>query len=148
MPREHAVQRDVEEFHSVVCDIAPTHEVAIRRPELRADLIEEEARETVEAIREGDLVGAIDGMCDLLCVVYGTASEWGLDLAPFWREVHRSNMAKAGGPVRADGKRLKPAGWTAPDLRPILARLTLAGARAWNASRNDDAAPQGGREGA
>jgi predicted HAD superfamily Cof-like phosphohydrolase len=30
-------------------------------------------------------------------------------------------MAKAGGPKRADGKQLKPEGWTPPDLAPILA---------------------------
>lgn len=42
----------------------------IRRPDLRAALIEEEARETCEAIRRGDLVEAIDGMCDVpLCCV-------------------------------------------------------------------------------
>jgi predicted HAD superfamily Cof-like phosphohydrolase len=123
-PRRHAVQRDVEDFHRTVCDIVDESTPAIRRPELRAALIEEEARETVEAIRRGDLVEAIDGMCDLLCVVYGTASEFGIDLAPFWDEVHRTNMAKAGGPVREDGKRLKPPGWTPPDIAGVLARHT------------------------
>jgi predicted HAD superfamily Cof-like phosphohydrolase len=117
---KHQVQRDVAEFHRVVVGIADPTEPAIRRPALRAELIREEARETVDAIEAGDLVGAIDGMCDLLCVVYGTALEFGIDLAPFWDEVHRTNMAKAGGPVRADGKILKPAGWVRPDLDRIL----------------------------
>lgn len=122
----HDVQRDVAEFHRVVCEIDDQTTPAIRRPELRADLIAEEAEETVWAIRNGDLVGAIDGMCDLLCVVYGTASEFGIDLEPFWDEVHRTNMAKAGGPVRADGKRLKPPGWTPPDIAGLLDERAVA----------------------
>jgi predicted HAD superfamily Cof-like phosphohydrolase len=117
----HPVQRDVREFHRVVVGISDAETPAIRRPELRAELIREEARETVDAIEAGDLVGAIDGMCDLLCVVYGAAAEFGVDLEPFWNEVHRTNMAKAGGAVRADGKRLKPPGWMAPDIAGVLA---------------------------
>lgn len=118
----HAVQRDVEEFHRAL-DVLVGDTPAIRRPELRATLIEEEARETVEAIRAGDLVQAIDGLCDLLCVVYGAAVEFGVNLAPFWDEVHRTNMAKAGGPVREDGKRLKPDGWQPPRIAEMLVAL-------------------------
>lgn len=116
---KHSVQRDVEEFHRAL-DVPVGDSPAIRRPELRASLIEEEAQETVEAIRRGDLVEAIDGMCDVLCVIYGTAAEFGVDLAPFWDEVHRTNMAKQGGPVREDGKRLKPPGWEPPQIAAIL----------------------------
>lgn len=118
---KHSLQRDVEEFHRAL-DIPVASTPAIRRPELRAELIREEAAETVEAIERGDLVGAVDGMCDLFCVVYGTAAEFGIDLAPFWDEVHRTNLAKKGGPVREDGKRLKPPGWKPPDIAGILAR--------------------------
>jgi predicted HAD superfamily Cof-like phosphohydrolase len=118
--RKHSVQLDVEDFHKVVCGLEDEATPAIRRRFLRAALIEEEAEETVWAIENGDLIGAIDGMCDLLCVVYGTAAEFGIDLAPFWDEVHRSNMAKAGGPVREDGKRLKPEGWQPPDLERVM----------------------------
>jgi predicted HAD superfamily Cof-like phosphohydrolase len=121
----HEVQRDVEAFHAAL-DI-PTHDTpGIRRPELRAALIREEADETVAAILAGDLIEALDGCCDLLAVVYGTAAEFGVDLAPFWDEVHRTNMAKVGGPVRADGKRLKPPGWTPPDLQRVLDEVAAA----------------------
>jgi predicted HAD superfamily Cof-like phosphohydrolase len=119
----HDVQSDVEAFH-VALGIPVGATPAVRRPELRANLIREEARETVEAIEAGDLVAAIDGLCDLLCVVYGAAAEFGVNLAPFWDEVHRSNMAKRGGPVREDGKVLKPPGWTPPDIAGVLARVT------------------------
>lgn len=116
---KHEVQLDVENFHSAL-DIPIGETPAIRRGELRASLIEEEAAETCEAIRAGNLVEAIDGLCDLLCVTYGAAIEFGVDLAPFWLEVHRTNMAKVGGPVREDGKRLKPEGWTPPDIAGVL----------------------------
>lgn len=113
---------DVREFHEAL-DIPVSTTPKLRRGELRAALIEEEARETCEAIRSGDLIGAIDGLCDVLCVVYGAALEFGIDLDPFWNEVHRTNMAKVSGPVREDGKRLKPEGWTPPDLARVLREL-------------------------
>ncbi len=117
-----APQDDVREFHEAMSiPVAATPK--IRRPELRASLIEEEAAETCEAIRDGDLIEAIDGLCDLLCVVHGAALEFGVDLDPFWSEVHRTNMAKVGGPVRKDGKRLKPEGWTPPDLAGVMREL-------------------------
>ncbi len=117
----HSVQQDVAEFHRAL-DIPVGDSPAIRRPELRAALIEEEAKETCKALLEGDLVEAIDGMCDVLCVVYGTAVEMGVDLSKFWDAVHASNMEKRGGPTRTDGKKLKPLGWTAPDIAGVLSR--------------------------
>lgn len=65
----------------------------------------------------------IDGLCDLVYVTLGTAVEAGINLNPFFREVHRSNMLKIGGPVRADGKALKPEGWEPPRIDLILDRL-------------------------
>lgn len=53
---------------------------AIRAPELRARLIEEEVRETVEAIERGDLVETVDGLCDVLYVTYGAADVFGIEL--------------------------------------------------------------------
>lgn len=96
----------------------------MRDATLRASLIEEESLETIAALRNNDLLGTIDGLCDLLYVTYGTAVSMGLDLEPFFDEVHRSNMTKIGGPIRPDGKRLKPPGWDPPDLAKVLARQT------------------------
>lgn len=121
----HPIQHDVEDFHRAL-NIPIGDTPAIRRPGLRADLIAEEAGETCAAIILGDLVGAIDGLCDLLCVTYGAAIEFGVDLGPFWDEVHRTNMAKVGGPVREDGKIGKPSGWVGPDIAGVLARTTTA----------------------
>jgi predicted HAD superfamily Cof-like phosphohydrolase len=86
-------------------------------------LIEEEAKETVDAIRAGNLIEAVDGLMDLLVVTFGTIDEFGFDPTAFWNEVHRTNMAKAKGPVREDGKRLKPEGWQAPDIARLIKEI-------------------------
>lgn len=113
-------QSEVAEFHRALKIPIGSGFPTISRPELRAELIREESKETRKAILSGDLIGAIDGMCDILVVTLGTAVEFGVDLDPFWDEVHRTNMAKKGGPVRDDGKRLKPPGWTPPDIAGVL----------------------------
>jgi predicted HAD superfamily Cof-like phosphohydrolase len=114
------------------------------RVRLRASLIAEEFLEVMESLfdLEGDprfrymlqmtnrsldaftkrapvqvrLVALADGLADLDYVVEGTRLECGIHGAPIAREVHRANMAKVGGPVREDGKQLKPEGWTPPDV--------------------------------
>jgi predicted HAD superfamily Cof-like phosphohydrolase len=67
-----------------------------------------------------DLPAFVDAMADLDYVVEGTRLEFGVDGAPIAAAVHAANMAKAGGPVREDGKRLKPPGWTPPDIEGEL----------------------------
>jgi len=62
----------------------------------------------------------IDALCDLVVVVHNTSNAMGVDLEPFFDEVHRANMTKVGGPKREDGKQLKPKGWTPPDHLAIL----------------------------
>ena len=66
-----------------------------------------------------------DGMGDLDYVVEGTRLEFGIDGAPIAAEIQRTNMAKfIGEPVWSDGpgarKRLKPKGWTPPDIAAEL----------------------------
>jgi len=111
--------KDIAEFHRAI-GVESGKYPGLQRPDLRARLIEEEARETVSAIRNHDMIGAIDGMCDLLVVTYGTADEFGIYLPEFWAEVHSTNMAKAGGPIREDGKALKPEGWQPPNIEGVL----------------------------
>lgn len=118
-------QLDVMNFH-IALDIpeamtttSPANPPEIRRPELRRKLILEESTELMNALTERNMIEVIDGMCDLIVVTYGTAVEMGIDLEPFWNEVHKSNMAKQGGPTREDGKKLKPEGWESPKLEAI-----------------------------
>ena len=98
---------------------------------LRRDLIAEEARETLDAIKHGDFPEAIDGLCDLIYVCLGAADVWGVDLSPIFAEVHRANMAKVGATRREDGKIEKPADWTPPDIYGQLK------AQGWNGGTAD-----------
>ena len=67
-----------------------------------------------------DLPAFVDALADVDYVVEGTRLEFGVDGGPVAGEVHRANMAKLTGPVREDGKRLKPEGWTPPDVEGEL----------------------------
>ena len=99
----------------------PSHETVA----LRLRLIAEETDELRDAVNQQDLVATADAIADLLYVVYGTAVSFGIDIRPVFAEVHRTNMAKAGGSTRADGKVLKPKGWTPPEIAPLLAEMRL-----------------------
>lgn len=131
-------QDDVNDFHKALeipTAIGDGQDVEIRRPELRAELLAEEVRECLEAMTgqawkivpemmggsgEPDIVEAVDGLIDTIVVACGAACEWGIDLQPIWEEVHRTNMAKKGGPTREDGKKLKPEGWEPPDVKGLI----------------------------
>ena len=66
---------------------------------------------------------ALDAACDIVYVLFGLMQRLGVSADMFYAafyEVTRANMAKAGGPLREDGKRLKPEGWTPPDLGAII----------------------------
>lgn len=67
-----------------------------------------------------DLPLVADALADIDYVVEGTRLEFGIDGGPVAAEVHRANMMKASGPVRADGKRLKPDGFRPPDVEGVL----------------------------
>lgn len=146
-------QELVLDFHERFGATVGTHP-ELRETELRAKLILEEAVETVAAMGfyvgatifepygpeenqpdpiagfwkqydRPDFNEVIDGLADTLYVVLGAAVTFGIDLQPFFEEVHRSNMAKIGGTTRADGKVLKPEGWTPPDIDRILLHQQL-----------------------
>jgi predicted HAD superfamily Cof-like phosphohydrolase len=91
----------------------------------RLSLIHEELLELFAAVRECATNEIADALADLVYVLIGTATTFGIDLRPVWAEVHRSNMAKEGGPTRADGKILKPEGWQPPDIAAALAKGVL-----------------------
>lgn len=91
---------------------------------LRTDLLREEFEEYIEAEASDDLVGIADALADMLYIIHGTALCYGIPLDEVFAEVHRSNMAKLGPDgkptMRADGKVMKPEGWTPPDIAGIL----------------------------
>jgi predicted HAD superfamily Cof-like phosphohydrolase len=74
---------------------------------------------------EPDVVAAADALTDITYVTLGAGVAWGILLHYVFAEVHRSNMAKKDGEVRPDGKRLKPPGWTPPDVAGVIERGQL-----------------------
>lgn len=88
-------------------------------------LIEEEAEELNQAIRNQDRIEMLDALIDILVVTIGAIHSAGFNAEGAWKEVMRTNFAKIDpetGKVRKreDGKVLKPLGWVPPDLGPFL----------------------------
>lgn len=138
------IRQKVKEFHEAM-DIPVISSPSIPaddRVRLRASLIAEEFFEVMVAMFGNapllvesqqamsgfiafakphvDLESVADGLCDLDYVIEGTRLELGIDGGPVLDEVHAANMRKVGGPVRDDGKRLKPEGWQPPDIARVL----------------------------
>ena len=61
---------------------------------LRLDLIQEEFNELKEAIQNNDFPEVRDAISDILYVVYGAGSSFGVNLDEAFRLVHDSNMSK------------------------------------------------------
>jgi predicted HAD superfamily Cof-like phosphohydrolase len=104
----------------------PTLEVSPEVAELRVRLLAEEMEEYVAAVKADDLVGIADALADIVYVAYGSAVTYGIDLDAVLAEVHRANMSKLdadGKPVlRDDGKVMKSALYTPPDVAGVLRR--------------------------
>lgn len=111
---------------------------------LRANLILEEALETIQALgfwvdatvdgntvgvsmntvtltdhSEGcDIVEVVDGCCDISVVTTGTLSAFGVSDNPVQMLVDQSNLDKfgPGGYKREDGKWIKPPDWVPPNI--------------------------------
>jgi NTP pyrophosphatase (non-canonical NTP hydrolase) len=119
------VQSDVLQFHirlGIPIGLNGPAEPDAETIALRRNLVEEEYDELMTAVDVGDLSGIADGAADLIYVAVGLCLAYGIDLRPVWEEVQRANLAKADGPIRADGKRMKPDGWTPPDIDGIIRR--------------------------
>ncbi len=99
----------------------------------RTSRLIEELMEFVDAHGAGDLAAAADALVDLVYVALGTAIGMGLPWPEIWEAVHAANMKKerAGTEARSRhrfaGDVVKPEGWQAPDLWPILRSATRRG---------------------
>jgi len=88
---------------------------------LRHDLISEELLELITAEANNDIVEVADALGDLLYVVLGTCVSYGIDIAPVFEEIHRSNMSKLiDGTFREDGKYLKGPSYSPAQIAPII----------------------------
>lgn len=64
-----------------------------------------------------DLAALTDATVDMDYVNEGLRQTFGVRSKGVWLSVQAANLAKRGGPRReSDGKRLKPVGWTPPDI--------------------------------
>lgn len=114
-----SIQRDVEAFH-MKFDHPAGGKIKLRMRKLRRRLIKEESKELCRALQRKDEVKVVDAICDLIYVTVGTAVAMGIDLEPFWNEVHYANMSKDGGGKRGDGKVMRPDGWLPPNIAALL----------------------------
>lgn len=162
---KNSMQRDIEEFMRR-CDQEvkaypdiPDEEVQILRIRLMVEellgstkisgypdaktpeynpwgLINDKSDELVQSILNDDLVGIADGIADVLYVVIGTASAYGIDIQEVFDEVHRSNLSKTVWSEEqqryiyakdAGGKTIKPDTYSPADLEPIVQRQIANG---------------------
>jgi len=75
----------------------PQLDVVTKHPnltKLRQDLITEECEEFVQAVKDNDFTEMVDALADILYVVYGAGSSFGVDLDKAFAIVHESNMSK------------------------------------------------------
>ena len=88
---------------------------------------------------DGDIAGLISEQADALVDAYyyslNAAAKKGCNMSAIFQLVHGANMAKRDPETgkfikRADGKIIKPPGWTAPDVNAEIARQFEQGA--WN----------------
>ena len=124
-PELRDIQLDVLEFHHAH-GIPIGHCIAHLDPDramLRSKLEREERVEILNAAMTEHPDDVAKECCDLIYVTLGRLVEMGISFPEVWGAVHRSNMAKVGGPVRADGKQLKPPGWLPPDVTGVIQPL-------------------------
>lgn len=110
-----------EEFDELLTALCPK----FGESEFVQEAVEAWLREQRVLGGDPDPVEAADALADMCVVTVGSGVAWGVPLPEVWDEVHRSNMAKVGGPTRADGKAMKPPGWTPPDIAGVLKLAAL-----------------------
>ncbi len=110
-----------EEFIETMSALFPHNQGNLDAIELSLMAIIEDA--SVDA----SLIEFADGLADLEYVCEGAFLAFGIDSGPVHAEVQRANLAKVGGPVREDGKHMKPEGWTPPDIDVVLRRQGYTG---------------------
>jgi len=132
------MEQDVRQFMEAMGQGVPAQPDMRPDPQLinlRMALLTEEFDETIDAmmqlkrpdlspvLRLDMMAETIDGLADLIYVALGAGLALGLPVSAVWDEVQRANMDKASGPVRQDGKRLKPEGWQPPRIERIVREL-------------------------
>lgn len=113
------VFKDQEQFMQA-CDQTTDH-FNQAQFNLYLNLIEEEVKELTVAVENNDKVEVLDALIDIIVVTVGAIHSGGFAAEDAWREVMRSNLSKIDATTgkvrkREDGKVLKPANWSPPNL--------------------------------
>jgi len=92
--------------------------------------LQEEIAEMMVAIRNGDVVEALDGAVDSLYVLLHFFNMMGFDLDPLFNEVQDSNMSKAdpgtGEFIIENGKIQKGSNYRKPDLLSVMKQAEIS----------------------
>ncbi len=91
---------------------------------LRIDLISEELKELIQAMKDKNLLEVADALTDILYVTYGAGHAFGINLDKCFDEVQNSNMSKLGEdgqPIyNQSGKVMKGPNYFKPDLTKFI----------------------------
>lgn len=119
MDWQHQVRLFMTEVKGLDLPRQPMIQMPLIR-ELCKSLVAEETKELAEALDEADLEHIAKEAIDVIYVALYTLNAYGILAEPVFKEVQRSNMTKAGGPTRSDGKQLKPTTYKPPDIASII----------------------------
>jgi len=101
--------------------------------EFRVAFLNEELKETTDAIAKEDWPEVVDGLIDLVVVALGTLDAYDVDIIKAWTRVHEANYSKEPGikPSRPNPLGLpdmiKPDSWVAPthdDNVGLMSKMT------------------------
>lgn len=121
--------QQMHEFNKAFNDYeqeTPNINIPEKYKELRKKLLREEVEEVAKAIDTNDLPNLGQELGDLLYVLVGTATTFGLahKLESIFDEIHRSNMSKLGPEGRPvvdeKGKAIKSENYKKADIRKVL----------------------------
>lgn len=113
----------IKEFNSkfhINDPLSPTIEINENYKDLRIKLMQEELKELIEGMNNKDLENIAKEMADLLYVLLGTTSTYGLldKFEEIFKEVHLSNMSKTY--IEGQGKPAKLEGYKEADISKLL----------------------------
>lgn len=90
------MQELVQDFHIKYCHFIGMQPSLLPNDLLkfRINLCKEELDELIQSFDKNDFIGIVDGIGDLLYVIFGLCVCLGIDIEPIFEEIHRSNMTK------------------------------------------------------
>lgn len=122
-------QKLVKEFNYNAMRVlpkTPTNLLGVERT-LSINLIAEESNELLKAIQQCKPEQILDAVCDLLYVILAVPVFMGIEIEPFFNEIHRSNMTKfnKNNKVMLDGnnKIIKGKSYSPPKLHTVFTQI-------------------------